>query len=168
MKPQLVEENQKPAICGPKQDDEHPCPRCYMSQACIAGGFLVWFLFLARIYTAACKSNEKTMGERAREREREKPPQLTPWDFWNAPSSLVKGGIWLTCDVTCLEVWQLSKTTVTLIVCSVHVCFFFQRFVLIWYLGMDFVYQNGISLLGSKFHLKIKRLKLLRVITNTL
>lgn len=116
--------NQKPTIYGPKQDDEHPSPHHYMSQACVAGGFWVWFLFLARIYTAACRSNEKTVGERARKRERErekKPSQLTPWDFWNAPSSLVKGEIWLACDVTCLEVWHLSKTTVTLMVCSVHV-----------------------------------------------
>ena len=123
-------------------------------------GFLFWFLFLARIYTAACRSNEKTVGERARERdrEREKPPQLTPWDFWNAPSSLVKGGIWLACDVTCLEVWQLSKTTVALMVCSVHVhvCFFFQLFVLIWYSGMDFFNEMGFHYWAQGSTLKSK------------
>jgi len=48
-----------------------------MSQACVAGKFFGVIFVFGSYYTAACRSNEKTMGERARERERKKPPQLT-------------------------------------------------------------------------------------------
>lgn len=59
----------------------------------------------------------------------------TPWDFWNAFSSLVKGGvsyIWLMPDVTCLILKSvISWHTVTLAkgLLSMTVrCFFFSAF----------------------------------------
>lgn len=105
--------HQKPAIYGPKQDDGHPCPCCYRSQACVDGGFFgLIFVFGLYLYSRMQVKWKNHGGEGKGEREKKEPPQLTPWDFWNVPSSLVKEGIWLTRDVTCLEVWQLSKTTV--------------------------------------------------------
>ena len=51
------------------------------------------------------RTKKKTIGEEAKWEGSDKNlVHSTPWDFCNAPSSLVKGGVSLTRDVTFFEV----------------------------------------------------------------
>ena len=98
--------------------------------------FFFWCVFSFVVYKeirfrhtkAELRMTKEMMGEGERGEGWEKNhPQSTPWDFWNAPSSLVKGEVWLTHDMTCLEVRRQPANCCAkdLLFMTIHKIFFF-------------------------------------------
>ena len=71
---------------------------------------------------------------------------------------------WLTCDVTCFEVWRQPshnvKQTVAPNSLTLSLLFFFYHCLLLIIKEKKIVYWNGIPLLDSKVNFQIKRLNL--------
>ena len=99
------------------------------------------------------RSKQKIMGEGA----------IHPLRFMKRPFQSCERRSWLTCDVTCFEVWRQPshnvKQTVTpnSLMLSLLIIFLITIFCL---LRKNFVYWNWIVLLDSKFNFQIKRLNL--------
>lgn len=96
-------------------------------------------------------------------RQWERPPEIYPLRFMKCPFQSCERRSWLTCDVTCFEVWRQPshnvKQTVTpnSLMLSLLIIFLITIFCL---LRKNFVYWNWIVLLDSKFNFQIKRLNL--------
>ena len=97
-------------------------------------------------------------------RQWEQTPAINLVRFMKRPFQSCKRRSWLTCDVTCFEVWRQPshnvKQTVTpnSLMLSLLIIFLITTFCLL--LRKNFIYWNWIVLLDSKFNLQIKRLNL--------
>ena len=88
-------------------------------------------------------------------RQWERPPAINPLRFMKGPFQSCERRSWLTCDVTCFEVWRQPSHNVKQTVAPNSLTLSLPS---AYNKGKKFVYWNWIPLLDSKVNFQIKRL----------
>ena len=136
--------------------EKHAIGLLLLEISCVAG------IFCRGNWTDVKTKNYGGGGEGRRQWEW--PPATNPLRFMKGPFQSCERRSWLTCDVTCFEVWRQPshnvKQTVAPNSLTLSLLFFFYHCLLLIIKEKKIVYWNGIPLLDSKVNFQIKRLNL--------